>query len=83
MRELSLCCFQACLLTVPKYIVFHSGTDEDTYLRQLGYKISTDEDTAEARRLQQQAWGLQPFALGGPPHSCRACASTMHHSIRC
>jgi hypothetical protein len=37
---------QVCPLTVPKYRVFKSGADDDTYLKQLGYKISTDEDTS-------------------------------------
>lgn len=41
---------QVCPLTVPKYVVFRQGADEDAYLRQLGYKISTDEDTGQVSR---------------------------------
>lgn len=43
------CDVQVCPLTVPKYMVFKSGADEDTYLKQLGYRIRTDEDTGEVR----------------------------------
>ncbi|KAL4440598.1 hypothetical protein ABPG75_003599 [Micractinium tetrahymenae] len=41
---------QVCPLTVPKYFVFRQGADEDAYLKQLGYKISTDEDTGQVTR---------------------------------
>jgi hypothetical protein len=39
-------------LTVPKTYLYRSGTgqDEDAYLKSLGYKITTDEDTGEVRR---------------------------------
>lgn len=39
-----------CPLTVPKYRVFKSGAgqeQEDAYLKQLGYRITTDEDTGQ------------------------------------
>ncbi len=32
---------------MPKYVVFRQGADEDAYLKQLGYKISMDEDTGQ------------------------------------
>lgn len=41
---------QVCPLTVPKYSVFKTGADEDGYLKQLGYRIRTDEDTGQVRR---------------------------------
>ncbi|PSC71897.1 Nucleoporin GLE1 [Micractinium conductrix] len=44
---------QVCPLSVPKYFAFKSGQGqdaEDVYLRQLGYKISTDEDTGQISR---------------------------------
>ncbi|KAI7837388.1 hypothetical protein COHA_008755 [Chlorella ohadii] len=41
---------QVCPLTVPKYVVFKSGADEDGYLKQLGYRIRTDEDTGEVTK---------------------------------
>lgn len=40
---------QVCPLTVPKYLVFKAGADEDGYLKQLGYRIRTDEDTGQVR----------------------------------
>ena len=36
---------------MPKYRVFKTGADEDAYLKQLGYKISTDEDSGKVRAL--------------------------------
>ncbi|KAI3431256.1 hypothetical protein D9Q98_004319 [Chlorella vulgaris] len=43
---------QVCPLTVPKYHAYKSapGQDEDAYLRQLGYRITTDEDTGRVTR---------------------------------
>lgn len=41
---------QLCPLTVPKYFIFKSGADEDGYLKQLGYKISVDEDTGQVSK---------------------------------
>lgn len=38
---------KVCPLAVPRYCVFRAGGDEDRYLRQLGYRISTDEDTGQ------------------------------------
>lgn len=34
---------------MPKYLVFKAGADEDGYLKQLGYRIRTDEDTGQVR----------------------------------
>ena len=77
---------QVCPLTVPKYMVFKSGADEDTYLKQLGYRIRTDEDTGEVRcgcsrmghllhtDLPSSSSGAASAAL---PLRCRCAASSL------
>lgn len=53
---------------MPKYVVFRQGADEDAYLRQLGYKISTDEDTGQVgAAISSRGAGAALLVLSGGP----------------
>jgi hypothetical protein len=65
---------QVCPLTVPKYRVFKTGADDDAYLKQLGYKISTDEDTGRVSAVQAAAgWVLDGCCRPAPGSGAGAC----------
>ncbi|GAB4823632.1 hypothetical protein N2152v2_010678 [Parachlorella kessleri] len=41
---------QVCILSVPQYYSFKQGGNEDEYLKKMGYKFVTDEDTGQVTK---------------------------------